>query len=52
MRAVIDTNVLLALALAAQVDLIITGDDDLLVLQQFNAIPIASPASALNFVND
>lgn len=47
-----DDDHVLALALAAKVDMIITGDEDLLVLQQFNAIPIASPASALNSFND
>ena len=35
-----------ALAIAAQADLIISGDNDLLVLQQFNGIPILTPAQA------
>jgi len=43
-RAVIDTNVLLAALLA---DLIITGDDDLLSLGIFNGIAIVAPAEAL-----
>jgi predicted nucleic acid-binding protein len=37
---------MLALAIAAQADLIISGDNDLLVLQQFNGIPVLSPAQA------
>jgi putative PIN family toxin of toxin-antitoxin system len=41
-----DDDELLALAIAAQADLIVSGDNDLLVLQQFNGIPILSPAQA------
>ncbi len=41
-----DDNEVLALAIAARADLIISGDNDLLVLQQFNGIPILSPAQA------
>jgi predicted nucleic acid-binding protein len=41
-----DDDEVLALAIAAQADLIISGDNDLLVLQQFNGIPILSPAQA------
>ena len=41
-----DDDEVLALAIAAQADLIISGDNDLLVLQQFNAIPILTPAQA------
>jgi uncharacterized protein len=41
-----DDDEVLALAIAAQADLIVTGDNDLLVLQQFNGIPIISPAQA------
>lgn len=37
---------LLALAIAAQSDLIISGDKDLLVVQQFSGIAIHSPAQA------
>jgi predicted nucleic acid-binding protein len=40
----------LALALAAQVDLIISGDEDLLVLQHFEGIPVEPPAKALVIV--
>jgi putative PIN family toxin of toxin-antitoxin system len=45
-----DDDELLALALAAQADLIISGDDDLLVLQVFQDIPILTPAMALQFI--
>ena len=38
---------MLALALAAQVDFIVSGDNDLLDLQAFDAIPIVTPAAAL-----
>ncbi len=41
-----DDDEVLALAVAAQADLIISGDNDLLVLQQFNGIPILTPAEA------
>ena len=37
----------LACALAARADLIVSGDDDLLVLGSFNNIPIDSVASAV-----
>jgi putative PIN family toxin of toxin-antitoxin system len=45
-----DDDEVLALALAAQADLIISGDDDLLLLQVFEGIPILTPASALQFI--
>jgi hypothetical protein len=35
--------------LAAQADLIVSGDDDLLALGQFQGIPIVGPAPALEF---
>ena len=41
-----DDDEVLALAIAAQADLIVSGDNDLLVLQQFNGIPILNPAQA------
>ena len=47
-----DDDAVLALALAAQVDLIISGDDDLLVLQVFEGIPILTPAMALQFIGN
>jgi len=45
-----DDDEVLALALAAQVDLIVSGDDDLLVLQIFEGIPIVTPAQALQHI--
>lgn len=41
-----DDDAVLALAIAAQADLIVSGDKDLLVLGQFDRIPIVSPAQA------
>ncbi len=41
-----DDDKVLALAIAAQADLIVSGDNDLLVLQPFKGIPILSPAQA------
>lgn len=41
-----DDDGLLALAIAAQADLIVSGDNDLLVLRQYKGIPILSPAQA------
>jgi putative PIN family toxin of toxin-antitoxin system len=42
-----DDDDVLALALAAQADLIVSGDQDLLVLGQFEAIPIVTAREAL-----
>lgn len=42
-----DDDDVLALALAAQADLIVSGDQDLLVLGQFEAIPIVTARQAL-----
>ena len=42
-----DDDEVLALALAARVELIVSGDQDLLVLQQFEGVPIVNPAQAL-----
>jgi predicted nucleic acid-binding protein len=42
-----DDDEVLALALAARADVIVSGDADLLVLQQFEGIPILDPAQAL-----
>jgi uncharacterized protein len=41
----------LATALAAQADLIVSGDKDLLVLASFRGIPIVTPALALERVS-
>jgi len=40
----------LACALAANAELIISGDDDLLSLQQFQNIPIVMPADAIEWL--
>ena len=45
-----DDDAVLALALAAQADLIVSGDNDLLVLNTFQNIPILTPAAALSRV--
>jgi predicted nucleic acid-binding protein len=41
----------LALALAAKVDLIVSGDNDLLSLGSFEGIPIVAPAQARGLVD-
>jgi predicted nucleic acid-binding protein len=45
-----EDDAVLACARAARADLIITGDDDLLVLKHFEGISIVSPAQALDRV--
>ncbi len=45
-----DDDVVLACALAARVDLIVSGDKDLLVLQSFQGIPILTAARALQWL--
>ena len=42
-----DDDAVLACALAGRVDLIVSGDDDLLVLNNFEGIRIVKPAEAL-----
>jgi uncharacterized protein len=42
-----DDDTVLACALAAQADLIVSGDQDLLVLRAFEGIPIVTAAQAL-----
>lgn len=42
-----DDDAVLALARAAQADLIVSGDQDLLVLGQFEGMPIITPREAL-----
>jgi predicted nucleic acid-binding protein len=37
----------LALALSANADMVVSGDDDLLVLRSFTNIPIVTPADAV-----
>ena len=46
-----DDDEVLALALAAQVDLIVSGDDDLLVLGSFEGISIVNAAEALRLID-
>jgi putative PIN family toxin of toxin-antitoxin system len=45
-----DDDAVLALALAAQADIVISGDDDLLSLDTFEGVPILTPAQALQRV--
>ena len=42
-----DDDAVLACAIAAHADFIISGDDDLLVLKNFAGIPIIRPAQAV-----
>ena len=42
-----DDDAVLALARGAQADLIVSGDQDLLVLGQFEGVPIITPREAL-----
>ncbi|QXP84945.1 putative toxin-antitoxin system toxin component, PIN family [Methylococcus sp. Mc7] len=42
-------DTVLAVAFAAQADLIVSGDDDLLALPSFQGIPIVGSAEALSF---
>jgi uncharacterized protein len=45
-----DDDAVLACALAARAALIVSGDDDLLVLKQFSNIPIVLPHQALRII--
>ena len=45
-----DDDAVLALTIAAQADLIVSGDHDLLSLTRFEGIPILTPAQALERV--
>lgn len=45
-----DDDMVLACALAAQVELIVSGDADLLVLKQFQRIPIVTAAQAVESI--
>ena len=45
-----DDDAVLALAIAAQADIVISGDDDLLCLGSFEGIPVLTPAQALQRV--
>jgi putative PIN family toxin of toxin-antitoxin system len=46
-----DDDAVLACALAARADLIVSGDDDLLVLKQFQGIPIMKAGEALEMLS-
>lgn len=45
-----DDDEVLALAIAAKVELIVSGDSDLLSLRGFQGIPILAPAEALGLI--
>ncbi len=45
----LDDTVILETAVAANAEVIVTGDLDLLVLTEFNAIPILTPQEFLNW---
>lgn len=45
-----DDDAVLTCALAAQVELIVSGDNDLLVLEQFQGIRIVTPAQAVKLI--
>lgn len=45
-----DDDVVLACAIAAHAELIVSGDDDLLVLKSFAGIPIVNAAEALQII--
>jgi putative PIN family toxin of toxin-antitoxin system len=47
-----DDDAVLACALAAQAELIVTGDADLLVLKQFQGIHIVTPAQAVKMFSN
>ena len=46
-----DDDIVLATAVAGRVDLVITGDDDLLVLKTFSGIRILSPRQVLEILH-
>jgi uncharacterized protein len=45
-----DDDAVLALAIAAKVELIVSGDNDLLSLRSFQGIPIMAPAEAASLI--
>lgn len=45
-----DDDEVLALAVAARAELIVSGDPDLLVLKAFQGVPIVSPAEAVGII--
>ncbi len=50
-RVLLDTNVLLSAALAANVCRLVSGDDDLLCLHPIGELHILTPRSALDEIN-
>jgi hypothetical protein len=46
-----DDNKLLEIAIAGRADCLVTGDQDLLVLDPFHGIPILTPAKFLTIVS-
>jgi uncharacterized protein len=46
-----DDDIVLATAVAGRADLVVTGDDDLLVLKTFNGIRIFSPRQVLEILH-
>ena len=46
-----DDDAVLAVAIAANVDFIVSGDHDLLVLKRYRHIPIVTPAEALRMID-
>ena len=47
----VNDDAVLACALAANADFIVSGDDDLLSLHAFEDIPIITPSSAIKLLN-
>jgi uncharacterized protein len=47
-----DDDAVLALAVMANVDFIVSGDEDLLTLKGFKNIPIVTPAEALRLIDN
>lgn len=47
----LDDDSVLACALAARADLIVSGDDDLLVLKHFQSVPIVTPTQAIRRID-
>jgi len=45
-----DDDAVLAVAIAANVDFIVSGDNDLLVLKRYQHIPIVTPAEAMRMI--
>jgi predicted nucleic acid-binding protein len=46
-----DDDEVLALAVAAKVELIVSGDTDLLSLHSFQGVPILAPAEAVSLID-